>query len=130
LPLPPFTSVGDLPLGVQRASLREVLDRFGTGSRQRMAVAERLARVSRLTQATGHLARVVAFRWFVTDTLEPHDADVFRVRDNAFDAGILPSDAALRFDQAVAEAPCGTSVAWVRRLAAFGGAQAAVESRE
>jgi len=45
MPLPPLTRAGDLPLGVHRASLREVLDRFGAGSRQRVAVAGRLERI-------------------------------------------------------------------------------------
>ena len=48
----------DLPLGVHRASLRELLDRFGVGSRQRLAVAERLERIYRLALATGKLSRV------------------------------------------------------------------------
>ena len=91
VPLPPLTSNGDLPLGVHRASLQEVLDRFGTGSRQRMAVAERLERVYRLAHATGHLARFVVFGSFVTDKPEPHDVDVLLVMDDAFDAGTLPS---------------------------------------
>ena len=127
MPLPPFTSVGDLPPGVHRAALREVFDRFGTGSRQRMAVAERLERVYRLPQATGHLARFVVFGWFVTDKLEPRDVDVFLVMDDAFDAGTLPSEAALVFDHSAVDAHFGASVFWVRRLAAFGGEQAAVE---
>ena len=58
MPLPPPTSSGDLPLGVHRASLRELLDRFGVGSRQRIAVAERLERIYRLALATGKLSRI------------------------------------------------------------------------
>ncbi len=127
VPLPPFTSIGDLPVGVHRASLREVLDRFGTGSRQRMAVAQRLERVYRLAHATGQLARFVVFGSFVTDKLEPHDVDVFLVMDDAFDGGALPSEAALLFDHSAAEAYYGASVFWVRRLAAFGGEQSAIE---
>jgi hypothetical protein len=116
-----------LPLGVHRASLREVLDRFGAGSRQRMVVAERLERVYRLAQATGHLARFVVFGSFVTDKLEPHDVDVFLVMDDAFDTSTLSGEAALVFDHSAAAAHFGASVFWVRRLAAFGGEQAAVE---
>ena len=117
----------DLPPGIHRASLQEVLDRFGTGSRRRMAVAERLERVYRLVNATGHLARFVVFGSFVTDKLEPHDVDVFLVMDDAFDAGTLPGQAALVFDHAAADAHFGASVFWVRRPAAFGGDQTAVE---
>jgi hypothetical protein len=115
-----------LPLGVHRASLREVLDRFGAGSRQRMVVAEPLERVYRLAQATGHLARFVVFDSFVTDKLEPHDVDVFLVMDDAFDTSTLSGEAALVFDHSAA-AHFGASVFWVRRLAAFGGEQAGVE---
>jgi len=92
-----------------------------------MAVAERLERVYRLTQATGHLVRFVVFGSFVTDKPEPHDVDVFLVMDDAFDAGTLPGETALVFDHAAADAHSGASVFWVRRLAAFGGEQAGVE---
>ena len=40
---------------------------------------------------------------------------------------MLPSEAALVFDHSAADAHFGASVFWVRRLAAFGGEQAAVE---
>ena len=40
--LPAFNTEGDLPPGVHRATLPEVLERFGEGSVQRCAVAERL----------------------------------------------------------------------------------------
>lgn len=125
--LPPFTGVGDLPPGVHRASLREVLDRFGSGSRQRMAVAERLERVYRMARATGQLARFVVFGSFVTNKVEPRDVDVFLVMDDMFDSGTLSNETALVFDHAAADAHFGASVFWVRRLAAFGGEQAAVE---
>jgi hypothetical protein len=83
--LPPLTRSGDLPLGVHRASLREVLGRFGAGSRKRTTVAERLERVYRLALDTGHLARFVVFGSFVTDKPEPNDVDVFLVMEDTFD---------------------------------------------
>jgi hypothetical protein len=61
VPLPPFDVVGDLPPGVHRATLREVLARFGKGSPRRAAVASRLDRIDRLARSTGHLARLVVF---------------------------------------------------------------------
>lgn len=36
MPLPSFTASGDLPSSVHRATLSEVLERFGSGSPQRM----------------------------------------------------------------------------------------------
>ncbi len=69
----------------------------------------------------------MVFGSFVTDKLEPHDVDVFLVMDDAFDGGTLPSEAALVFDHSAAAAHFGASVFWVRRLAAFGGEQSAIE---
>ena len=86
MPLPPLTEDGELPLGVHVGSLREVLDRFGVGSDQRKALALRLARIHRVTQATGHLARFVIFGSFVTSKSEPNDVDIFLIMGDAFDA--------------------------------------------
>ena len=71
--LPAFNKEGDLPPGVHSATLREVLERFGQGSVQRCAVAERLTRVYQLVTSTGQLARFVVFGSFVTakDELGP-----------------------------------------------------------
>jgi len=127
MPLPPLTPIGELPLGVHRASLPEVLDRFGKGSRQRMAVAERLERVYRLARDTGHLARLVVFGSFVTDQREPNDVDVFLVMDDGFDAAALRGEAPVLFDHPAADVYFGASVFWVRQLAALGGEQAMIE---
>jgi len=40
--LPEFNEFGDLPVGVHRATLEEVLERFGTGTQQRQLVTTRL----------------------------------------------------------------------------------------
>jgi len=125
--LPPLTDAGELPLGVHRASLREILDQFGVGSAQRRVLALRLDRVYRLAEATNHLARFVVFGSFVTSTLEPQDVDVFLVMEDTFDASQLAGDASPLFDHAAAQAHFGTSVFWVRHRAAWPDEQAAVE---
>lgn len=125
--LPPLSSVGDLPVGVHQATLQEALDRFGTGSRQRMAVAERLERIYRLARSTGHLARFVVFGSFVTDKPDPNDVDVFLVMDDELDADQIRGEAALLLDHAAADARFGASIFWVRRLAALGGEQTTIE---
>jgi len=127
MPLPPLTRDGDLPLGVHRASLRELLDRFGVGSRQRVAVAGRLERIYRVAQDTGHLARFVVFGSFLTDKPEPNDVDVFLVMEDTFDGAKLQGEAAVLFDHGAADAHFGASVFWVRRLAALGGEQITIE---
>ena len=125
--LPPLTDAGELPLGVHRASVREILEQFGVGSAQRKVLALRLDRVYRLAEATNHLARFVVFGSFVTSKLEPQDVDVFLVMDDTFDASQLAGDASPLFDHAAAQAHFGASVFWVRHRAAWPDEQAAVE---
>ncbi len=127
MPLPLLTSVGDLPLGVHRASLREVIEHFGAGSPQREGVARRLERIYRLARDTGHLARFVVFGSFVTDKPDPNDLDVFLVMSDTFDGAKIRGEAALLFDHAAADAHFGASVFWLRRLAALGGEQTTIE---
>ena len=125
--LPEFTEAGDLPPGVHRASLDEVIARFGRSSVRRQLIADRLRRIFGITRATGHLGRFVVFGSFVTAHPSPNDVDVFLLMDDAFDAGALRGEAAILFDHAAAQAYFGASVFWLRRLAALGGEDAAVE---
>lgn len=127
MPLPPFTESGDLPPGVHRATLREVLDRFGTESPRRKAITLRLDRVCRLATATGHLARCVVFGSFVTAKSDPNDVDVFLLMEDAFDVGLLGGETRLLFDHAAAQAYFGASVFWLRRLAALRGEQETID---
>ena len=39
---PEFDALGDLPIGVHRASITEIIGRFGSGTAQRLAVTARL----------------------------------------------------------------------------------------
>ncbi len=127
MPLPPFNAIGDLPPGIHRVTLREVLVRFGQGSPRRVAVASRLGRIVQLARSTGHLARLVVFGSFVTNKPDPNDVDVFLLMEDAFDVDSIVGEARLVFDHAAADAHFGASVFWTRRLAAFGGEQAAIE---
>ena len=68
------------------------------------------------------------FGSFVTDKAEPNDVDVFLLMEDSFDVASLPGEARLVFDHADADAHFGASIFWSRRLAAFGGERAAVES--
>ena len=125
--LPPLNESGDLPLGVQPASLREVLQRFGTQTPQRKAVSLRLTRIHQTAQATGHLARFIVFGSFITAKPDPNDVDVFLLMEDSFDPARLTGDAALLFDHSAAQDHFGASVFWLRRVAAWEGEQAAVE---
>ena len=87
----------------------------------------RLERIVRLAHLTGLVCRFIVFGSFVTGKLDPNDVDVFLLMDDSFDASQLAGEARLVFDHGVADAHFGASVFWMRRLAAFGGEQAAVE---
>ena len=102
--LPPVGKDGDLPPGIYRTTLREMLGRFGKGSRQRIAAAQRLERIYRVTAGTGQLARFVVFGSFVSSKRQPADVDVFLLMENTFDMGQLTGEARVLFDHAAAEA--------------------------
>lgn len=125
--LPTFNEDGDLPVGVHLASLSEVLGRFGRDSARRRAVAARLERIDRLARSTGELARLIVFGSFITDKAEPNDVDIFLVMEDSFEVDRVVGEARLVFDHAAADTHFGASVFWVRRMAALGGEQAAVE---
>ena len=125
--LPPFNEAGDLPPGVYRTGLSEILARFGAGSLEREAAAARLERVYAIALATGHLARFVVFGSFVTDKPSPHDVDIVMLMNDGFDVGELAGEAAILFDHAAADAHFGCSVFWVRKLAALGGEDDMIE---
>ena len=113
--LPLLGKDGDLPLGIYRTTLRETLGRFGKGSWQRVAVAQRLERIYRFSVGTGQLARFVVFGSFVSAKREPADME------DTFDMRQLTGEVRVLFDHAAAQAHFGASVFWLRRLTALGG---------
>ena len=125
--LPAFNQEGDLPPGVYRATLAEVLQRFGSGSVQRRAVADRLNRLYQLAVSTGQLARIVVFGSFVTAKHEPNDVDIVLLMEDTFDLAAVTGEAALVFQHLEAAAHFGASVFWTRRSGAIGGEQAMIE---
>ena len=117
MPLPPFTVSGDVPPGVHRATLSEVLERFGSGSPQRKMIGLRLERIYNVAWAIGHLARCVVFGSFVTAKLAPNNVDVFFLMEDTFDIMHLTGEARLLFEHTAAQTYFGGSVFWLRRLA-------------
>src|SRR5437879_1482961 len=121
--LPAFNDDGDLPLGVHSATLAEVLNRFGQGSLQRIAVAARLERIYHLAASTEKLARFVVFGSFVTAKEEPNDVDVVIVMEDTFDLTAVTGAATLVFQHMEADTHFGASVFWLPRSGAIGGEQ-------
>jgi hypothetical protein len=125
--LPAFNMEGDLPPGVHRATLADVLERFGQGSVQRRAVALRLSRIYELAGSTGQLARLVVFGSFVTAKSEPNDVDIVLLMEDSFDLASVTGEAALVFQHMEADAHFGASVFWSKRSGAIGGEQTMIE---
>ncbi len=125
--LPAFNEEGELPPAVYRATLPDVLERFGQGSIQRRAVAARLSRLHQLAVSTGQLARFVVFGSFVTAKADPDDVDVVLLMEDSFDLAAVTGEAALMFQHLEAEAHFGASVFWTKRSGALGGEQAMIE---
>jgi hypothetical protein len=125
--LPEFNEQGDLPSGIYQAALSKVIERFGVATARRQLLALRLERIYQLASATRQLARFIVFGSFITNKLEPNDVDVFMIMEDSFDYSQLSGETRLLFDHPTAQTHFGSSVFWVRRLAALGGEQATIE---
>jgi hypothetical protein len=125
--LPAFNDDGDLPAGVHRDGLKDVLLRFGQGSEHRLDVADRLTRAFRAARSTGKLARFVVFGSFVTSKANPNDVDLVLIMEDDFDLSIQPEDVGALFRHQEAQSRYGASVFWSKRTSAFGGEQAMIE---
>lgn len=117
MPVFTFDANGDLPIGIHGASLADVVAFFGTGSRRRSLLADRLKRIYKSARATGQLRRFILFGSFVTGKPEPGDIDIFLVMDDAFDVTKIEDSARATFDHTVAQAEWDASVFWARREA-------------
>lgn len=122
-----FDNNGDLPVGIHKAVLADVLEYFGNGTLQREIVGRRLARIYQLAQSTGQVARFIIFGSFITAKQSPNDVDIFMLMEDTFDSSQVTGEAGIIFDHLAAQNREGASVFWIRRMAAIGGEQAAIE---
>ncbi|MDT7541534.1 MAG: hypothetical protein QOE33_1438 [Acidobacteriota bacterium] len=125
--LPEHDSRGDLPSGIHQATLAEAMSHFGTSTLRRKIVARRLERIYNLAYGMGQLARFVVFGSFVTAKPDPKDVDIFMLMEDTFDVNQVADEARIIFDHMAAENVEGVSIFWIRRAAAIGGEQAALE---
>jgi hypothetical protein len=114
MPLPEFDATGDLPPGVHRAVLDEVLQRFGAMGGQRGVCTRHLSHVYALARRTEYLRRFIIFGSYVTAKPEPNDVDVVLVMDDAFRLEDCPIETRGLFDHAIAQARYGVSIFWIR----------------
>ena len=114
MPLPEFDEPGDLPIGVHRATLDEVLTRFGHDTSQRQLVTAQLVRIYELARATGQLLRFVIFGSYVTAKPAPNDIDIILVMRDDFEVAECDEQTQLLFDHLRAQQLFGASVFSVR----------------
>lgn len=124
---PEFDTNGDLPVGIHHAKLDEVLEYFGISTLRRRLIAQRLERIYKLAISTGKVVRFVVYGSFITSKLDPNDVDVFMLMEDSFDLNQVTGETALVFDHLAAQNVFGGSVFWIRRMAAIGGEQTAIE---
>lgn len=73
--LPAFDDFGNLPPGIHRCSLDELVERFGTGSDERETECSELVHFIEAAKRAG-VRRLLVNGSFVTGKLAPNDVDV------------------------------------------------------
>ena len=111
---PKFIRNGDLPRGIHRASLSDVIEHFGTSNLQRAILAQRLNRIHDLAVGTGQTARFIIFGSFVTDKPNPQDLDIFLLMEDTFDIRQVAGEARIIFDHMASQNYEGASIFWLR----------------
>jgi predicted nucleotidyltransferase len=123
---PEYNDSGDLPPGIHKATLIEVIDKFGKGSSKRSILAERLQRIFKLVIETGHIYRFIIFGSFVTSKRNPEDIDIFLLMDNDFDVSQVTGEAKILFDHVASENYEGASIFWLRLISVLDGEEKTV----
>ncbi len=124
---PKFNKNGDLPKGIHKGSLSDVIEHFGKGNFQRAILAQRLDRIHYIALETGQMARFIIFGSFVTDKPNPEDLDMFLLMEDTFDVRLVAGEARIIFNHMASQNYEGASIFWLRRMAALDGEEAAIE---
>ena len=119
MPWPAFNELGDLPIGVYRATLAEVIAHFGHGTAQRVTITARLERIYELARRTGSVQRFIIFGSYVTAEPNPRDVDIFLVMRGGFQPREAPPEAQLLFRHGTAQSELGASIFWVNAETSF-----------
>jgi hypothetical protein len=114
MPLPYLDTAGEMPAGLHRATIDEVVARFGSGSPRREAVASRLLRIYRTARETDRLERFIILGSFVTAKSDPNDVDIILVMRDDFVLKECVEGSRMLFEHDQAEREFGASVFWIR----------------
>ena len=128
MPLLFLNADGELPVGLHRASLDDVVALFGKGTPLRVNLGERLRRIHRLAKNTRKVKRFIVFGSFVTSRPNPQDIDVFLIMEDDFKVSEIQDETKILFYHLRTQTQFGASVFWVRSAAALGGEEAAISA--
>jgi len=120
MPLPAFNAAGDLPPGVHRATIEEVVARFSSHDASRRKCTANLLHILDLAKATSQLDRLIVFGSYVSEKASPNDVDIILVMREGFDPTAIPIESRRLFDHAVAQWRFGASVFWLTPSIALG----------
>ena len=120
---PGFNELGDLPVGVYRATIADVIEHFSRGTAQRVAITVHLERIYELARRTGFLQRFIIFGSYVTAEPNPHDVDIFLVMRGGFQPRDAPPEAQSLFRHDTAQSEFGASIFWVNAETSFADAE-------
>lgn len=112
--LPNLNLASELPEGIHKATIDEVIAHFGSGTRQRVTVTRRLQRIYQLAKSTGHLERVLIFGSYITAKPEPNDVDVVIIFHDDFDMAVCSEEVKNLLNHQQAAAEFGASIFWIR----------------
>ena len=106
-------------MGLHRATLDEVLTRFGTGTLQRQAVTQTLIHFYTAAKTTGQLKRSIIYGSYITNKPNPGDVDIFLVMEEGFEPDTLSDESRLIFVHDEVHNKFGASIFWVTQGSSF-----------
>ncbi|MGI8494947.1 MAG: DUF6932 family protein [Pyrinomonadaceae bacterium] len=109
---PDFNENGDLPVGIYKATLEEVLEHFGQGSLQRQVVGGRLKKIFYSAVSTNQVLRFIIYGSFVTAKESPNDIDTFILMNEGFDPDEVFGKSHLIFNHLTTQEYEGASIFW------------------
>ena len=116
---PACNELGDLPVGIYRATLANVIAHFGHGTAQRAVITARLERIYELARRTDAVQRFIIFGSYVTAEPNPHDVDIFLVMRGGFQPRDAPPGVQHLFRHHTAQSALGASIFWVNAETSF-----------
>lgn len=110
--IPSFDATGDLPPGIHRVALEELLSHFGQGE-VREHWGHILREVLALAKGMDKLQAIYVFGSFVTAKEAPADVDLFLVMASDFTSDEAVGRARLLFDRSRAAIVWGVCIYWI-----------------